>query len=72
MSDLIDIEKLSIRQRLDLISELWDSIADEELVDDLTPEQKRELDEAIAEYERDPSQGITWEELLASVRAPSA
>lgn len=65
----IEIEQLTVSERLDLIGEIWDSIPDAEYEDHLTPQQQAELDETIAEVERCPEQCVTWEEVMKEVRA---
>lgn len=69
MSNLIDIEKLTVRQRLDLISELWDSISDDEFEDDLTPEQKAEMDRIYEQAMQHPELCRTLEETMQQLRA---
>ena len=48
--------------RIKLVEDIWDSIADEtdELV--LTPAQKRELDRRIELMKKNPTRGIPWDE----------
>ena len=54
---------LSIAERLQLVEEIWDSIAQDADVLPLTPEQTAELDRRWAEHERDPSSAIPWEKV---------
>jgi putative addiction module component (TIGR02574 family) len=59
----VAIRQLSIAERLDLISELWDSIRDslEELP---TPEWHRgELERRLNAADADPDGAIPWEEV---------
>ncbi len=65
MSSLIDIEKLTPDQRLDLIGELWDSLDHSPIV--LEEDVRALLDERIAEMERDPSGGVSLDEVLADL-----
>ena len=66
-----DFRRLSVDERLRLIGEIWDSIADEADRDPavlpLTPELKAELDRRLAEHERDPGSAIPWDEALAVI-----
>jgi putative addiction module component (TIGR02574 family) len=62
-----DISKLSPQQRLELIGELWDSLADE--LPPLDPELKAELDRRLAELEANPSEGVPAAEVIARIRA---
>jgi len=56
-----DIAKLPAAERLDLISELWDSLSPDKVP---VPEShRRALDEALSEYEFDPNGGQSWQEV---------
>ena len=59
---------LSVEQRLELISELWDSIPDS--LDTLpVPEWHREeLDRRLAAADANPDAGIPWEEVKRRLR----
>ncbi len=67
---LDDIEHLSADERLTLIGRLWDSLADADVP--LPAAQRAELENRIASFERERSQGVTWDELKAELarRAP--
>jgi len=71
--DLNALRQLSVAERLQLVEDLWDSIAqdapDEALP--MTPELAAELDRRIAEYERDPSAGQSWEAVRARILDPT-
>lgn len=64
---LKEIGTLSVEDRIYLVQAIWDSIADEQDYPDLTDSQKRELDKRIDDYERNPDQVITWEEIKTSI-----
>jgi putative addiction module component (TIGR02574 family) len=68
-----DYRSLSVDERLELVGDSWDSIADEANANaDLLPlseEQKAELDRRVAAYEADPSAGIPMDETLKGIRA---
>jgi putative addiction module component (TIGR02574 family) len=55
-----DYRTLSIAERLQLVEDIWDSIAQEADALPLTPEQKAELDRRWAEHQRDPGSAIPW------------
>jgi putative addiction module component (TIGR02574 family) len=65
LSDILD---LSVAERIELVQDIWDSIAEmpEEIV--LTEEQKRELDRRSTDLKSDPNSGIPWEQVKASLR----
>ena len=65
LSSLIDIEKLTPDQRLDLIGELWDSLDHSPI--ELAEDVRALLDQRIAEMEQDPSGGLSLDEVLADL-----
>lgn len=58
---IADILELSVAERLQLVEEIWDSIAEVPEALELTEPQKIELDRRIEEYRRDPSIAIPWD-----------
>jgi putative addiction module component (TIGR02574 family) len=57
--------KLSIADRITLVEEIWDTIAEENQAFELTDAQKRELDHRLESSRANPDQGPTWEEIKA-------
>jgi len=55
-----DILDLSVPERILLVEDIWDSIAEipEEVT--LTSAQKQELDQRLDAYHRDPKAGAPW------------
>jgi putative addiction module component (TIGR02574 family) len=64
---LNQILRLSVQDRLDLIEEIWDSLAESPESLPVTDAQRRELDRRLAEHKKDPSSGRSWEEVRASL-----
>ena len=58
-----ELLELSAAERLELVEELWDSIADDDEALALTDEQRRDLERRLAEAEADPTGGSPWEEV---------
>ena len=58
-------KKLSISDRILLVEEIWDTIADENQAFELTDAQKRELDRRLQLAGSNPGQGRTWDEIKA-------
>ena len=56
---------LSIPERIRLVEEIWDTIAEENEAFELTDAQKRELDRRLESARANPGQGRTWEEIKA-------
>lgn len=65
---LNEIVSLNIEDRIRLVQAIWDSIAAEQAYPDLTETQKRELDYRIDDYEINPDNVLTWEEIKASIK----
>lgn len=56
------ILELSVDERIQLVQDIWDSIAAMPEVLSLTEEQREELDRRLASYEENPEEGMPWEE----------
>jgi putative addiction module component (TIGR02574 family) len=65
---LNEIKTLSIEDRIRLVQAIWDSIAAEQNYPDITELQKQELDSHITDYEANPDNVLTWEEIKASIK----
>ena len=67
---LEDLRKLPIDERIQLVEDLWDSIAEDSLERDfaVTPELAAELDRRLAEYEADPGSALPWEVVRDRIR----
>jgi putative addiction module component (TIGR02574 family) len=55
-----DILNLSVSERIQLVQDIWDSIAEAPDSVPLTDEQKAELDRRLDAYHRDPNAGSPW------------
>jgi putative addiction module component (TIGR02574 family) len=55
-----DILSLSIAERIELIGDLWDSMAEVPEAITLTEAQKAELDRRLDAYHQDPTGGVPW------------
>ncbi len=58
---MIEIEKLSPQERLDLIGRLWDSLDADDLP--LTPAQADEINRRLATADADMAASVPWEAL---------
>ena len=67
LSDMttLDIARMTPRERLDLIGELWDSLAPEDVR--LTPAQDAELARRMATFEADAKTAKPWSEIEAEL-----
>lgn len=66
---LSEFRKLSIEDRIRLAQEIWNSVIADGAAISIPDWQKRELDEALEEYLRDPDAGRPWEEVERELRA---
>jgi putative addiction module component (TIGR02574 family) len=55
-----DILNLTIAERIELIGDLWDSLAEMPEAIALTEAQKTELDRRLDAYRKDPAAGAPW------------
>lgn len=62
----IDIAKLSPKERLELLEQLWDSLSPEAVP--MTDAQTEELDRRLDELDREGPVGIPWNEVLDRIR----
>jgi putative addiction module component (TIGR02574 family) len=59
---LAEILQLSVDERIQLVQDIWDSMVAVPEAISITEAQRRELERRLAEYEKDPDEGIPWEE----------
>jgi putative addiction module component (TIGR02574 family) len=67
-NQLDEILKLSISERIQLAEDIWDSIAAEHEAISLTESQKEELDQRLENYNNNPSEGSSWDEVKQRIR----
>lgn len=65
----LGIDRLSVDERLQLVEELWDSIAADSAAVPLTPAQRAELDRRLADHVANADAGVPWDEVKTSVAA---
>lgn len=59
----LDFQHLTVSERIQLVEDLWDSIADAPELLQLTDAQRTELDRRLEAIRKDPDQVIPWETL---------
>ena len=69
MSTGIEIENLTLKERLALLGDLWDSLSPQDVP--FTEAQRSELDRRLDEFEQDRDPGIPWGEVLRRIRNQS-
>jgi putative addiction module component (TIGR02574 family) len=63
------ILNLSVSERIQLVEDIWDSIAKTPDSVCITEEQKAELDRRLEAYHRNPSEGSPWEVVRERIKA---
>ena len=63
-----DILSLSISERIQLVEDIWDSIAELLEAVILTDDQKRELDKRLDAYHLNPNEGSPWEQVRQRIQ----
>lgn len=67
----LDVEQLTVAQRLELIALLWDSIPDSLETLPMPEWHRLELDRRLAAADAAPDAGIPWEQVKARLRGES-
>lgn len=62
-TQLSEILQLSVAERIQLVEDIWDSIAVTPEAVPLTEEQKAELDRRVESYRANPKDGVMWQDL---------
>lgn len=61
--------KIPLEDRIQLVEDIWDSIAAEQSSLELTDAQRRELDKRVDDYEKDDDKGREASEVIADVKS---
>ena len=64
-----DVLRLSVPERIQLVEDIWDSIAEMPEEVGLTDEQKAELDRRLDAYHRNPDEGSPWGMVRERIRS---
>jgi putative addiction module component (TIGR02574 family) len=60
----LNYRSLPISERIELVEDIWDSIAEETSVSvQLSTEERAELQRRLAAHQSDPASGIPWEQV---------
>ncbi len=66
----IDIGRLSPEEKLRLLEQLWDSLADDDV--SLTSAQRKEVDRRLDDLDREGPRGIPWDKVLERLEAEAS
>jgi len=62
--DSLGIDQMSVRDRLDLIEQIWDSLPEQVEPQDVPEWHRAELAQRRARAETDPGGGLSWREVF--------
>jgi len=66
-----DILELPVQERIQLVEVIWESIAACLQAIDVSPELKTDLEARLADFERNPEAGYSWDQVKAYLRSGS-
>ena len=64
-----DVLSLSVAERIQLVEDIWDTVAEVPEEVELTSEQKVELDRRLDAYNQNPDEGAPWEVVRERIRS---
>ena len=64
-----DVLNLSVTERIQLVEDIWDTIAEVPEQVTLTDAQKAELDHRLEAYHRNPGEGSPWTAVMDRIRS---
>ena len=62
-TEVAGILELSVTDRLRIVEDIWDSIAADAAELPLSDDLREELDRRLANYEKNPDEGVSFDEL---------
>ena len=63
-----DILELPVQERIHLVEVIWESIAAFPETIEVSPELKSELNARLADFERDPEAGYSWDQVKTQLK----
>ena len=63
-----DILELPVQERIQLVEMIWESIAAFPHALEVSPELKTDLDARLADFERNPDAGYSWDQVKAHLK----
>ena len=66
-----DVLELPVHERLQLVEDIWNSIAEAPEALELTDKDKQFIDERLLARQRDPNAGSPWKEVYARITSRS-
>jgi putative addiction module component (TIGR02574 family) len=65
---LAEIAQLSLSERIQLVEDIWDTVAAAPDDLDLTDPQREELERRLQDYRQNPQIGSSWQEVSLRIR----
>lgn len=65
----LHIDRLSVEDRLLLVEEIWDSIAQTQQTVPLTVSQQQELERRLRDHEQNPDDVVSWKTVKSATLA---
>ena len=65
----LGIDSMSVEDRIDLVKDIWDSVAVEAGLLPPSPAERAELDRRLAEDDAAPDDTVAWETIKAEAQA---
>lgn len=62
-----EILQLSIAERIQIVEDVWDSIALEPKSLPLTENERQELERRLQSYRENPDEGVSWDKLQRKI-----
>lgn len=69
MNAITELKTLSVPERLQLVEDLWDSIASDQMALPDHPQVVEEVRLRRARFEANPSSGLSWDQLKKKIRS---
>ena len=66
-----DILELPVQERIHLVEMIWESIAAFPQAIEVSPELKAELNARLADFERNPEAGYSWDQVKLQLKSGS-
>ena len=65
----VDILSLSIPERIQLVEDIWDTVAAQVDAIELTKDEKKTIDQRLTAYHKNPEAGSAWKDVYKRITA---
>jgi putative addiction module component (TIGR02574 family) len=65
---VVDIDRLSVAERIQLIEDVWDSLVTTPEAIPVTLAQRDELDRRLDAHRVNPGEGVSWQQVKAGIK----